>query len=226
MNCKRIPKLTSSDLERFTDKADVCGPDDCWEWTAGKNKAGYGTIHIQGGMYISHRVAYFIRYGVDPGELLVCHKCDNPSCVNPDHLFLGTHQDNSDDKVSKGRDVHARGEQCGMAKLTEQDVQEILESDKTNTVLATHFGVRNCEISDIKRGKIWKHVKGNRHTSHLQRNNTTGVRGVHFKVGKYEAVIKFQKKYYYLGRFDTIAEAEKALIAKRIKLKCPLKKEN
>ena len=82
---------------RFWDKVEKT--DGCWRWLASKNKGGYGQLSG----YIAHRVSYTIHYGAIPKGMIVCHKCDNPECTNPEHLFVGTYKDNWDDAISKGR---------------------------------------------------------------------------------------------------------------------------
>lgn len=79
----------------------------CLEWQRSKIKHGYGNFVMNGVAWLAHRFAYELAFGPFPKELFVCHKCDNPSCLNPDHLFLGTNEDNQKDKIAKGR--HARG---------------------------------------------------------------------------------------------------------------------
>jgi hypothetical protein len=90
-------------MKRFWDKVKIAGPNDCWEWQACKNKHGYGEFFFNGRRHGAHRVAYQLTYGDFDQNLVCCHKCDNTSCVNPKHLFLGTQQDNVDDMMKKGR---------------------------------------------------------------------------------------------------------------------------
>lgn len=78
-------------------------PKECWNWQAGKSKLGYGRIGVRGRVAFAHRAAYEVLVGPIPNGMLCCHKCDNPSCCNPNHLFIGTHKDNSQDMVRKGR---------------------------------------------------------------------------------------------------------------------------
>lgn len=156
---KPIPELTEADPKRFWSKVDVCEPDDCWEWIAGRYKAGYGQFWLNGKGYIAHRVAYFIEHGKDPGEMLVCHTCDNPPCCNPAHLWLGTNNDNTQDKIVKGRQDNTRGEKCHSAKLTKQNVREIRASDKSDDELAKWYGVHLWTVTRARLGLSWKHVK-------------------------------------------------------------------
>jgi hypothetical protein len=78
-------------------------PDKCWEWQGGKSKDGYGYLHLAGQTKLAHRVSYELHHGEIPKGLVICHKCDNPPCVNPKHLFIGTHLDNAVDRDKKGR---------------------------------------------------------------------------------------------------------------------------
>lgn len=91
-------------LKRFWSKvAFTANPNKCWEWQAGKTKYGYGELMIKNKQVYAHRLSWELTYGEIPDGLFVCHKCDNPKCVNPNHLFLGTNLDNVRDMVSKGR---------------------------------------------------------------------------------------------------------------------------
>jgi hypothetical protein len=92
-----------SDLERFMSKVDKRGDDECWEWQAGKNPRGYGQFSFKGRQKMAHRVIWILTNGPIPAGFFICHKCDNPSCVNPAHLFPGTPLDNTRDCISKGR---------------------------------------------------------------------------------------------------------------------------
>ena len=95
-------------MERFWEK--VRKTEDCWEWIAGKHRQGYGKFNIGKKCLLAHRVSYKLSYGEIPGGQSVCHSCDNTSCVNPGHLFLGTHKENMQDMVNKGRHVSPRRE--------------------------------------------------------------------------------------------------------------------
>lgn len=100
----RFPGTIQHRLKKGTD---IRGPDECWNWTgtATRSKGGYGRIERNGKKEVVHRIAYKLYYGVDPKELCVCHRCDNSMCVNPKHLFLGTHEDNMRDMKLKGRAI-------------------------------------------------------------------------------------------------------------------------
>lgn len=95
--------LNVREIKRFDSKVEKIPFHPCWEWTASKNWSGYGVMNIRGTIILAHRISWFIETGKNPGKLFVCHTCDNPSCVRPEHLFLGTCKDNVADMWRKGR---------------------------------------------------------------------------------------------------------------------------
>lgn len=140
----------------------------CWEYQGYIRSNGYGQfkINCRGASpykrnFLAHRVSYAFHYGIDPGESLVCHRCDNPACINPEHLFLGTTADNSADMVAKGRSVNQTGARNHAAKLTEDAAREIirqLQAGRNNTAIAAETGVTHSLVSLIRRGKAWQEV--------------------------------------------------------------------
>lgn len=120
---------------------------DCWLWVGGKNHEGYGVLHINGRLTRAHRASYIAFKGDIPADRIIMHTCDNPTCVNPEHLLLGTHKNNSDDKIHKGRHCNR--------KLTEGDVEIIRKYDGTIEKIAIMFGVSASTIARIKCGRIW-----------------------------------------------------------------------
>lgn len=145
-------------IERFKSRFTEGSKDECWEWVGCINKRwGYGFIGIQTTNFKAHRVSYEYYKGKIPAGLLVCHSCDNRACVNPNHLFLGTQQDNMDDKVAKGRQT--KGVNNALAKLNEQQVMDIFNSPLKLQELADIYGVAFGTISKIKLGTRWKYLK-------------------------------------------------------------------
>lgn len=134
----------------------------CWVWGGTKKTGGYGVMSHRGKHHSAHRLAYLIYKGVDPRDQHVCHTCDNPSCVNPAHLWLGTHQDNMADRKAKGRGRTPQGVEHWKAKLTEAQVKAIRAEGarglKSFTALAHEFGVSRTTISNIIRRKMWDHI--------------------------------------------------------------------
>jgi hypothetical protein len=134
----------------------------CWECTShSKNKDGYPRCWRNGKYYILSRYIYEQTFGEIPKNLIVRHKCDNPSCINPDHLEIGTIKDNAIDRNSRGRAASTAGSNNGFAKLDEYAVSEILnhlsKGEKINDI-AKLFNVSCFCISDIASNKRWKHI--------------------------------------------------------------------
>lgn len=133
----------------------------CWLWTAWTDVQGYGRIRFGGGKRMgAHRASYLIHKGALDSNLCVLHRCDTPSCVNPDHLFLGTNNDNVRDRVKKDRSCRRLGIENVSAKLKEAQVLEIKSAPRyiTHTHLAKRFGVSGEHISRIRNGEAWKHL--------------------------------------------------------------------
>ena len=148
--------------ERFEAKFKKGERSDCWEWEASKLPTGYGRFNIAGRIQRASRVAYQLYVGEIAEGLFVCHRCDNPSCVNPDHLFLGTPADNMRDRGNKGRGKDQCGEKNSSAKLTNAQVIEImaLHNDGARNIdLAKEFGVAPQTISAIVCGHNWANLE-------------------------------------------------------------------
>ena len=163
MFMERKMNITQKDKDRFCKKMNKSG--DCWEWTASKDRQGYGYFGFRGKTWKSHRVSWVIHNGEIPSGLLVCHKCDHPSCVNPAHLFLGTHTDNMRDAIKKGRNalLGLKGEASPNSKLTKIQVLEIREiyryrGNNNQRFLAKKYGVSRHTIEKAVNRKTWKHI--------------------------------------------------------------------
>ena len=148
--------------ERFWEKVGKRGPDDCWEWAGSKQSHGYGQINAggRGRILSAHRVSWELANGPIPIGMCVLHYCDNPGCVNPAHLFLGTQEDNIQDRAKKGR--NARGAGIGISKLDKQDIGEIrvmLSRGISRSVISKKYGVTRRTIGDINAGKTWGWLK-------------------------------------------------------------------
>lgn len=149
--------------DRFWNKVKILKENDCWEWKYCKDKDGYGGFELtHGNKQRAHRVSWELNYGPIPANLFVLHHCDNPSCVNPKHLFLGSASDNNKDCKNKGRarGGGVKGEKNKMAKLTEKQVIEIREKYipyKYSTYqLAKEYGMHASQIHKIVRNENWK----------------------------------------------------------------------
>lgn len=150
---------TGDAIERFHKKY-IKQEDGCWIWTGGARPNAKGTLYGRhwneyGKSEGSHRFSYRIHKGKIPKGLYVCHTCDNPLCVNPEHLFIGTHKDNMEDMVNKNRSYKGCGEDKGVSKLTNSQANEIRESTLSQSKLAKIYGVSQTCIGRIKRGETY-----------------------------------------------------------------------
>ncbi len=153
--------------ERLDSHLDKSAANGCWVWTA-STIDGYGQIGIvRNGKLtnnLAHRVAFELATGEAPGDRCVLHRCDNPPCCNPDHLFLGSRDDNAKDMVAKRRQRNGitPGEQHGMSKLTDADVVELRRSyaarEASQPELARRFGIRQSTVWAIIHRRTWAHV--------------------------------------------------------------------
>ena len=149
--------MTEKIKERFESK--FVKTDGCWEWLAYRFPSGYGQFKIPGEEMRAHRVSYRLYVGDIPAGMCVCHQCDNPGCVNPNHLFLGTQADNIHDCRDKRRGVSPSGEKNGKIKLTDSQVLKVREKYKdgaTQVEIAREFGVSRSGIAGIVRNRTRK----------------------------------------------------------------------
>ena len=159
-----LVKKRGSAVERFWERVSKT-TDGCWLWSGGhaggKRRPNwiYGVMMISGQQTLAHRFSYEIHIGKIPPGAMVCHKCDVPRCVRPDHLFLGSSKDNIADRQAKGRS--ARGEAIGNSKLSAQEVVEIKMLVAANvgyTAIGRRFGVSHQAVRNIARKNTWSHV--------------------------------------------------------------------
>lgn len=161
-----LPPLSENDINRFWKTvAFTANPDKCWNWQGKSKVRGYGRFCVSINPNIERtigcpRVSYYLHNKVDPIGYAVLHTCDNPTCVNPNHLYLGTNKENTVDMMRKGRGYHRKGQDHGMAKLSDVIVSKIKkEYIKGNgNLLANKYGVNQSVISRIINNKSWAYV--------------------------------------------------------------------
>lgn len=132
----------------------------CWLWTGSEHGSGYGVIHVEHRRnMLAHRASYTAFRGPIPKGLYVCHRCDFRPCVNPDHLFLGTARENTQDMIRKGRGRRVWGEHVHGAILTPQIILDIRADTRSQKDIAVAYGVGQPHVSRIKSGRVWKHLQ-------------------------------------------------------------------
>lgn len=139
-------------------------PAGCWEWTGTKNRCGYGMVWLSVGLRNegAHRAMYVLVFGELPEGLIVMHKCDNPACVNPDHLKAGTNAENAKDAAIKGRTFRSIGSKSGKAKLTEGlalQAMRLVAAGSAFKEVAARFGVSHFCLRRVKDGSRWPHLQ-------------------------------------------------------------------
>ena len=147
--------ISNKDAERFWNKIEVGPADVCWDWQAAKDKDGYGVFKLNGTKWRAHRVAALLD-GRNPTGKVVRHTCDNPGCVNPNHLIVDTQRENMADMVR--RDRQPKGVKNGSSKLTPEQVRAIRASDRPSTELAPEHGVSSGTIRTVRTRRTWRHV--------------------------------------------------------------------
>lgn len=135
----------------------------CWEWTKGKTKCGYGKVNLNGKTRDVHRLSFQVFKGDIPQGMCVCHECDNPSCLNPEHLFLGTKKRNSEDASSKGRMGKKLNAECV------RQIRDMCRNKEKTRVIANRFGISTALVAAIARGAVWRFAGG--HIEPLPRNS-------------------------------------------------------
>lgn len=157
-------KAKQSALNRMNKYTNQKSKTECWLWQGTLNDKGYAMLSIGGrkGLYARvSRLAYYFEYGPFDESLKACHHCDNPQCVNPNHIFLGTSKDNTLDMYLKGRESlppNFYGEEVATSKLTEEDVLTIYNSTLSMDELATQYNISKTQIHRILTGKSWAHL--------------------------------------------------------------------
>ncbi len=130
----------------------------CQLWLGSGIDFGHGRMRWKGDLHLTHRLAWIAHRGPIPDGMMVCHKCDVPACINPDHLFIGTNADNVQDMYTKGRRTMGRGENGPNAKLSDDQVRAIRIDPRRHKLIAAEYGIHPQSVSDIKTRRYRKHT--------------------------------------------------------------------
>lgn len=159
---RKIIPLDEATATRFWSNVDIRNKDQCWEWKAGKWKAGYGIFRYAGNIWVASRISYYLSNGPFDERLMVCHHCDWTSCVSPNCLFADTAKGNTNDAQIKGRWNAPKGEENGHAKFTDETVKEafkMYQDGQTLNMIASMFSVSKSMVWNIIHLRNWKHIE-------------------------------------------------------------------
>ncbi|WP_439212545.1 HNH endonuclease signature motif containing protein [Duffyella gerundensis] len=158
INPHHLYEMDPTDPKQRLDEHSVQADNGCINWTGNRTAFGYGSIRMNNRTVRTHRLSYELAKGPIPEGLIIRHKCDNPSCINPDHLEVGTTKDNARDRCERGRSVIVKGEATGSCKLKECQVRDILLSKASHAELGRKYGVVPATIHAIRTRRTWRHI--------------------------------------------------------------------
>ncbi len=153
-----IRNMKRSYMERFDSFVMPEPMSGCFLWIGGTDADGYGCFWYEGKTVKAHKMSWIMNFGSIPDNQCVLHKCDNPPCINPNHLFLGSNKDNTQDSIKKNRRAIFYGDENPVSKLTSTDVALIRTSKTKQQILAKELGVTRSLISMVRNRKIWRHI--------------------------------------------------------------------
>ena len=144
--------------ERFLANLPDAGPDECWEWMGWRAPDGYGRFGVAGDRWRAHRLSFLLHHGDLPSGAFICHRCDNPPCCNPAHLYAGGPATNVQDMVERNRLVNLAGEASGASRITKEQVRQIRDLAELGVYqrdIARRFGISQSQVSNIVTRKHW-----------------------------------------------------------------------
>lgn len=155
---KRSPLPRNMPIKERLALRSVAQPNGCIIFTGNLNPAGYGRLWVKGRIYYPHRLSYMVNIGPIPAGMCVCHRCDSPPCINPAHLFLGTHADNAADMIQKGRAPYRPDIRQISAKLSKSQAIAIKNDSRSYRQIANDYGISKSLVHGIKSGRNWNHI--------------------------------------------------------------------